>query len=173
MLAIIIVAVTAAADVKMTQGLTLLVVSIPYSFANLPTGEVFGLLVMMSIMLASLAAMIALVEPMVSILRREMDMPRHIAMAVVALTLWLSASFALANPVARLTIDSWLVPVMVPMVLGLTAVFAAWRVPRPILRGEKYRERFTVFYLWFIITRWVTPALCLALSIFAIMRVAL
>jgi hypothetical protein len=52
-------------------------------------------------------------------------------------------------------------------------VFAAWRVPRPILRGEKYRERFTVFYLWFIITRWVTPALCFALSIFAIMRVAL
>ena len=172
-LAIIIVAVTAAADVKMTQGLTLLVVSIPYSFANLPTGEVFGLLVMMSIMLASLAAMIALVEPMVSILRQEMDVPRHIAMAVVALTLWLSAAFTLANPVARLTIDSWLVPVMVPMVLGLTAVFAAWRVPRPILRGEKYRERFTVFYLWFIITRWVTPALCLALSIFAIMRVAL
>ena len=38
------------------------------------------------------------------------------------------------------------------MVLGLTAVFTAWRVPRPILRGEKYRERFTVFYLWFIIT---------------------
>ena len=97
-LAIIIVAVTAAADVKMTQGLTLLVVSIPYSFANLPTGEVFGLLVMMSIMLASLAAMIALVELMVSILRQEMNMPRHIAMAMVALTLWLSAAFASQIP---------------------------------------------------------------------------
>jgi NSS family neurotransmitter:Na+ symporter len=173
LLAIIVVAVTAAVDVEMTQGLALLVVSIPYAFANLPTGELFGLLVMMSIMLASLAALIALIEPMVSILRREMDVPRPIAMAVVAFALWLSASFALANPVARLTIDSWLVPVMVPMVLGLTAVFTAWRVPRPILRGEKYRERFTVFYLWFIITRWVTPVLCFALSIFAIMRVAL
>jgi len=173
LLAIIVVAVTAAVDVEMTQGLTLLVVSIPYAFANLPTGELFGLLVMMSIMLASLAALIALIEPMVSILRREMDVPRPIAMAVVAFALWLSASFALANPVARLTIDSWLVPVMVPMVLGLTAVFTAWQVPRPILRGEKYRERFTVFYLWFIITRWVTPILCFALSIFAIMRVAL
>ena len=173
LLAIIVVAVTAAVDVEMTQGLALLVVSIPYAFANLPTGELFGLLVMMSIMLASLAALIALIEPIVSILRREMDVPRPIAMAVVAFALWLSASFALANPVARLTIDSWLVPVMVPMVLGLTAVFTGWRVPRPILRGEKYRERFTVFYLWFIITRWVTPVLCFALSIFAIMRVAL
>lgn len=172
-LAIVVVAVTAAVDVEMTQGLALLVVSIPYAFANLPTGELFGLLVMMSIMLASLAALITLIEPMVSILRREMDVPRPIAMALVAIALWLSASFALANPTARLTIDSWLVPVMVPLVLGLTAVFAAWRVPRPILRGEKYRERFTVFYLWFIITRWVTPALCFALSIFAIMRVAL
>jgi NSS family neurotransmitter:Na+ symporter len=172
-LAIIVVAVTAAVDVEMTQGLTLLAVSIPYAFANLPTGELFGLLVMMSIMLASLAALIALIEPMVSILRREMDVPRPIAMALVAVALWLSASFALVNPTARLTIDSWLVPVMVPLVLGLTAVFAAWRVPRPILRGEKYRERFTMFYLWFIITRWVTPPLCFALSIFAIMRVAL
>jgi len=172
-LAIIVVAVTAAVDVEMTQGLALLVVSIPYAFANLPTGELFGLLVMMSILLASLAALIALIEPMVSILRREMDVPRPIAMAVVAFALWVSASFALANPVARLTIDSWLVPVMVPMVLGLTAVFTGWRVPRPILRGEKYRERFTVFYLWFIITRWVTPVLCFALSIFAIMRGAL
>ena len=173
LLAIIVVAVTAAVDVEMTQGLALLVVSIPYAFANLPAGELFGLLVMMSIMLATLAALIALIEPMVSILRREMDVPRPIAMAVVAFALWLSASFALANPVARLTIDSWLVPVMVPMVLGLTAVFTAWRVPRPILRGEKYRERFTVFYLWFIITRWVTPAICFALSIFAITRAAL
>ena len=173
LLAIIVVAVTAAVDVEMTQGLALLVVSIPYAFANLPTGELFGLLVMMSILLASLAALIALIEPMVSILRREMDVPRPIAMAVVAFALWVSASFALANPVARLTIDSWLVPVMVPMVLGLTAVFTGWRVPRPILRGEKYRERFTVFYLWFIITRWVTPVLCFALSIFAIMRGAL
>ena len=172
MLAIIVVAVTAAVDVEMTQGLALLVISIPYAFANLPTGELVGLLLMMSIMLASLAALIALIEPMVSILRREMDVPRPIAMAAVAFALWLSASFALANPVARLTIDSWLVPVMVPMVLGLTAVFTAWRVPRPILRGEKYRERFTVFYLWFIITRWVTPWLCFALSMFAIMRVA-
>jgi len=172
MLAIIVVAVTAAVDVEMTQGLALLVISIPYAFANLPTGELVGLLLMMSIMLASLAALIALIEPMVSILRREMDVPRPIAMAVVAFALWLSASFTLANPVARATIDSWLVPVMVPMVLGLTAVFTAWRVPRPILRGEKYRERFTVFYLWFIITRWVTPWLCFALSMFAIMRVA-
>ncbi len=173
LLAIIVVAVTAAVDVEMTQGLALLVVSIPYAFANLPTGELFGLLVMMSIMLASLAALIGLIEPMVSILRKEMDVPRPIAMAMVAFVLWLSASFALANPVARLTIDSWLVPVLVPIVLGLTAVFTAWRVPRPILRGEKYRERFTVFYLWFMITRWVAPALCFALSIFAIMRVVL
>ena len=172
LLAIIVVSVTAAVDVEMMQGLALMVVSIPYAFANLPTGELFGLLVMMSIMLASLAALIALIEPMVSILRREIDMPRPIAMALVAFALWLSSSFALSNPAARLTIDSWLVPVMVPLVLGLTAVFTAWRVPRPILRGEKYRERFTVFYLWFIITRWVTPALCFALGIFAIMRVA-
>ena len=37
--AIVIVAVTAAVDVEMTQGWALLVVSLPYAFVNLPTGS--------------------------------------------------------------------------------------------------------------------------------------
>lgn len=171
LLAIVVVAVTAAVDVEMTQGLALLVVSIPYAFANLPTGELFGSMVMVSILLSSLAALITLIEPMVSILRRELDIARPIAMASIAFALWMSASLAITNPLARHTMDSWLVPVMVPLVLGVTAFFTAWRVPRPILRGEKYRERFKVFYLWFWVIRWVTPLICLSLSLLAIVRV--
>jgi SNF family Na+-dependent transporter len=85
LLAIVIVAITAAVDVEMTQGLALFVVAIPYAFVNLPTGELYGVLVMGSILLSSLAALIALVEPMVSILRRELYVPRPIAMGLVAL----------------------------------------------------------------------------------------
>ena len=170
-LAIVVVAVTAAVDVEMTQGLGLLVVSIPYAFANLPTGELFGSMVMVSILLSSMAALITLIEPMVSILRRELNIPRPIAMGIVALALWMSASLAITNPLARHTMDSWLVPVMVPLVLGATAFFTAWRIPRPILRGEKYRERFKVFYLWFLVIRWLTPLVCLALSTLALVRV--
>lgn len=172
-LAIIIVAVTAAVDVEMVQGLALLVVSIPYATANLPTGELFGLVIMMSILLATVAALIALIEPMVSILRREFDVPRLLAMMIVALVLWVSGALMMSEPLARQTIDTWLVPVLVPFVLGVTALFAVWRVPRPILRGEKYREPFAVFYVWYVIARWLTPVFCFTLSVLALLRLVL
>ena len=169
--AIVIVAVTAAVDLEMTQGLTLLVVSLPYAFVNLPTGELYGMLIMGSILLSSLAALIALIEPMVAILRRELDMPRVIAMAAIALALYAAASLSITESSLRQTIDGWLVPILIPFVLGITALFTAWRVPRPILRGEKYREPFPLFYGWFLLMRWLAPALCFALGILTLLRV--
>lgn len=169
--AIVVVAVTAAVDLEMTQGLALLVVSLPYAFVNLPTGELYGMLIMGSILLSSLAALIALIEPMVAILRRELEMPRVIAMAVIALALYAAASLSITESSLRQTIDGWLVPILIPFVLGITALFTAWRVPRPILRGEKYREPFPLFYGWFLLLRWLAPTLCFALGILTLLRV--
>lgn len=169
--AIVVVAVTAAVDLEMTQGLALLVVSLPYAFVNLPTGELYGMLIMGSILLSSLAALIALIEPMVAILRRELEMPRVIAMAVIALALYAAASLSITESSLRQTIDGWLVPILIPFVLGITALFTAWRVPRPILRGEKYREPFPLFYGWFLFLRWLAPTLCFALGILTLLRV--
>ena len=169
--AIVIVAVTAAVDVEMTQGLALLVVSLPYAFVNLPTGELYGMLIMSSILLSSLAALIALIEPMVAILARELEIPRLLAMGAIAIGLYVTASLALTEAGLRQTIDGWLVPILIPFVLGITAFFTAWRVPRPILRGEKYREPFSLFYGWFLLLRWFAPALCFALGILTLMRV--
>jgi len=169
--AIVIVAVTAAVDVRMTQGLALLVVSLPYAFVNLPTGELYGMLIMASILLSSLAALIALIEPMVAILARELELPRLIAMGAIAAALYVAASLAITEANFRQTIDGWLVPILIPFVLGVTALFTAWRVPRPILRGEKYREPFSVFYAWFLLLRWVAPVLCFALGMLTLVRV--
>lgn len=168
--AIVIVAVTAAVDVEMTQGLALLVVSLPYAFVNLPTGELYGLLIMASILLSSLAALIALIEPMVAILRREMEIPRFIAMSIIALLLYGAASLAITEDGLRQTIDGWLVPILIPCVLGITALFTGWRIPRPILRAEKYREPFLLFYGWFLLLRWVAPILCFTLGILTLLR---
>jgi len=168
--AIVIVAVTAAVDVEMTQGLALLVVSLPYAFVNLPTGELYGLLIMASILLSSLAALIALIEPMVAILRREMEIPRFIAMSIIALLLYGAASLAITEDGLRQTIDGWLVPILIPSVLGITALFTGWRIPRPILRAEKYREPFLLFYGWFLLLRWVAPILCFTLGILTLLR---
>ena len=169
--AIVIVAVTAAVDVRMTQGLALLVVSLPYAFVNLPTGELYGMLIMASILLSSLAALIALIEPMVAILARELESPRLIAMGAIAAALYVAASLVITEASFRQTIDGWLVPILIPFVLGVTALFTAWRVPRPILRGEKYREPFPVFYAWFLLLRWVAPVLCFALGMLTLVRV--
>jgi len=169
--AIVIVAVTAAVDVRMTQGLALLVVSLPYAFVNLPTGELYGMLIMASILLSSLAALIALIEPMVAILARELELPRLIAMGAIAAALYVAASLAITEANFRQTIDGWLVPILIPFVLGVTALFTAWRVPRPLLRGEKYREPFPVFYAWFLLLRWVAPVLCFALGMLTLVRV--
>ena len=68
--------------------LGLLVVSLPYAFVNLPTGELYGMLIMASISLSSLAALIALIEPMVAILARELDIPRLLAMGAIAIGLY-------------------------------------------------------------------------------------
>ena len=167
----IVVAVTAAVDVEMTQGLALLVVSLPYAFVNLPTGELYGMLIMASILLSSLAALIALIEPMVAILARELEIPRLLAMGAIAIGLYVTASLALTEAGLRQTIDGWLVPILIPFVLGITAFFTAWRVPRPILRGEKYREPFSPFYGWFLLVRWFAPVLCFALGILTLVRV--
>ena len=164
-------AVTAAVDVEMTQGLALLVVSLPYAVVNLPTGELYGMLIMASILLSSLAALIALIEPMVAILARELEIPRLLAMGAIAIGLYVTASLALTEAGLRQTIDGWLVPILIPFVLGITAFFTAWRVPRPILRGEKYREPFSLFYGWFLLLRWFAPVLCFALGILTLMRV--
>ena len=105
--AIVIVAVTAAVDVEMTQGLALLVVSLPYAFVNLPTGELYGMLIVASILLSSLAALIALIEPMVAILARELRMPRLLAMGAIALALYVTAALTITETVLRQTIDGW------------------------------------------------------------------
>lgn len=169
--AIVIVAVTAAVDVEMTQGLALLVVSLPYAFVNLPIGELYGILIMSSILLSSLAALIALIEPMVAILSRELEIPRVLAVGAIAFFLFGSAALAITGNELRQTIDGWLVPILIPFVLGITGVFTAWRVPRPILRGEKYREPFPLFYGWFFLLRWLAPVLCLMLGILTLLRV--
>ena len=40
-------------------------------------------------------------------------------------------------------------------------VFTAWLLPRPILRGELYREPYWLFRLWWWLLRWCVPPICL------------
>jgi len=53
-------------------------------------------------------------------------------------------------------LGEWLLPVS----LLLTALFVGWQMPRPILRGELYREPQWLFRLWWWVIRWMTPPVC-------------
>jgi hypothetical protein len=45
-----------------------------------------------------------------------------------------------------------------PISLLALALFVGWRMPRPIVRGEFFREPRWLFLLWWELVRIVTPA---------------
>ena len=42
------------------------------------------------------------------------------------------------------------------------SLFVGWQLPRPILRGELYREPRWLFRLWWWLMRWMVPPVCVA-----------
>ena len=53
-------------------------------------------------------------------------------------------------------ISQWLLPIS----LLATAIFVGWLMPRPVLRGELYREPKWLFHCWWIALRWLVPMSC-------------
>ena len=49
---------------------------------------------------------------------------------------------------------------LLPLSLLATGLFVGWQLPRPILRGELYREPRWLFRLWWWVMRWVVPPVC-------------
>jgi len=162
---IAIVAILAAVDTKMTQGVALVAVAIPHAFVNLPAGEVYGSLLLVGLLLATGAAMIALFEPAVAIISRDLDVPRLVAVMIVAAAVWLMAALWLTQPSLASLVDGYLIPLFAPALIAVIAIFVGWLVPRPILRGEQFKERPWLFSLWMMTLRWLTPAACLMLLI--------
>ena len=150
------------ANVAPVQGLAAVFVGLPYAFANLPLGEVYGALFFGALAVLAWSATALLLEPTVMLFGNEWGLGR-VSGAILAATLAsVVASVTLfvgATPVIDLggLITRWALPVS----LLLTAVFAGWFLPRPILRGELYREPYWLFRLWWWLLRWCVPPVCL------------
>lgn len=146
------------------EGLAFLFIAVPYAFANLPLGEVYGAVFFGFAALASLAALLALMEPAVMLLHHEGGLHRNWAALAVGCAVGVGALL-----LHLLLVQAALLPgsldVAILLSLLLLTVFVAWRMPRPLARGELYREPRWLFDVWWLCLRFVAP-LALGFALF-------
>ncbi|MEK9806430.1 MAG: hypothetical protein VW983_00605, partial [Halieaceae bacterium] len=144
------------------QGLGFLFIGVPYAFANLPLGEVYGAIFFGVAALACFATIVALMEPIIMILRRELNLSRGLASlltgGLVYLVIWMLPLFESVTNLASRLIDSGVLVTM--LLLGL---FVGWRLPRPVVRGEMYREPPWLFIVWWYLLRFAVPPVLLVI----------
>ena len=158
--AMALVPLLGAVNTLPAEGLAFIFVAVPYAFANLPLGEVYGAVFFGFAALASLTAVLALVEPAVMFLHLELSLNRNgsalivgilVGVGALLLHFWGGISAALSGLLDRAIVLSLL----------LLAVFVAWRMPRPLARGELYREPRWLFDIWWLCLRILAPSVLL------------
>jgi len=150
-------------NVAPSEGLSTVFIGLAYAFANLPLGETYGALFYFSMACVAASATVVLTEPMVLMIGREWGAGRlggailaH-TMIVLILAICLFFDSVALSYLATVTVE-WLIPAS----LLATSVFVGWLMPRPVLRGELYREPLWLFWLWWRVMRWVAPPICAA-----------
>lgn len=160
--AVIVTALFFESNVAPVQGLAAIFVGLPYAFANLPLGETYGALFFGAMAVVTWSAAVVLLEPMVMLLGNEWQLGR-VSGAILSATLvvLLLAMILFFGDLPLLQVGSvsarWLLPGSVLII----ALFVGWLMPRPILRGELYREPMWLFRLWWYVLRWLVPSACI------------
>ena len=165
LLALTVVPLLYAVNVEPTEGAAMVFVLLPYAFGNLPLGEAYGALFFGATAAAGFAALVAVLEPAVMILRRELAWPRWLSAIVVVTLVWLLTIIVArdrAQPLIQL--DKGL-SLLLPLSFLLMALFVGWRMPRPLVRGELYRAPRWLFFAWWMLLRWLVPLFCMALLV--------
>jgi NSS family neurotransmitter:Na+ symporter len=159
-----------ANNLEPTMGPSLLFISIPYAYGNLPQGEVFGLLFFVMVLLAALGSVIALMEPITAYVMQRTGLFRLPSAALVTLVVWgLGVGSVLSFNIWRdagwfsdlnffEVLEHTTADLLLPLVSLLLAVFVGWRMRPEILRLELYRESSQFFALWRFLLRYIVPA---------------
>lgn len=156
-IAICVVPLLYAVNTAPAEGIALVFVAVPYAFANLPSGDAFGALFYGFLAFATFAAVVALMEPAVMILRRDWGLNRWLASGLVSLGLG-GLTLGLGAVGDQLRADvAQLINLAVPFSMLVITVFVGWRMARPIARGELYREPRYLFLFWWELLRLVAP----------------
>ena len=156
--AVIVSALLFESNVSPVEGLAGLFIGLPYAFANLPLGETYGALFFAATALLAWGAAVVLLEPTVLLLANEWQLGR-VSGAVLGATLvaLIIAAMLFGGMLPLLRVGTWSMQWLLPCSVFLTACFVGWLMPRPILRGELYREPIWLFRLWWFVLRWLAP----------------
>ena len=149
------------ANIALAPGLAAVFIGLPYAFVNLPLGEVYGALFFGALGIISWSAAALLLEPAVMLLANVRGLGR-VSGAVLAATLAsvVAAVTLFADETAFIAVGGFIARWAMPASVLLTAVFTGWLLPRPVLRGELYREPYWLFRLWWWLLRWCVPPIC-------------
>ena len=145
-----------ATNVLPAEGLPFLFIAVPYAFANLPLGEVYGAVFFGFAALAVFAALLALLEPSVMLLHQEGGVNRNLAALMVGAGLGLGV-FWQAYTGENIVYLPLMLDVAIVVVLLFLSLFVAWRMPRPFARAELYREPRWLFNVWWLCLRYIVP----------------
>jgi NSS family neurotransmitter:Na+ symporter len=156
--AVIVSALLFESNVSPVEGLAGLFVGLPYAFANLPLGETYGALFFAATALLAWGAAAVLLEPTVLLFANEWQLGR-VSGAVLGATLvvLIVAALLFGGTLPVLRVGTWSVQWLLPCSVFVTAWFVGWLMPRPVLRGELYREPVWFFRLWCFVLRWLAP----------------
>jgi NSS family neurotransmitter:Na+ symporter len=156
--AVIVSALLFESNVSPVEGLAGLFVGLPYAFANLPLGETYGALFFAATALLAWGAAAVLLEPTVLLFANEWQLGR-VSGAVLGATLvvLIVAALLFGGTLPLLRVGTWSVQWLLPCSVFVTAWFVGWLMPRPVLRGELYREPVWFFRLWCFVLRWLAP----------------
>ena len=159
--AVIVSAVMFETNVAPAEGLAALFTGLPYAFANLPLGETYGALFFGAMALIAWAAAAVLLEPMVMLLANEWGLGRSSG-AILSATLvaMVIAVSLFMGELPLLQLGSLMTQWLLPISMLATAVFVGWLMPRPVLRGELFREPKWLFHCWWVALRWLVPMGC-------------
>ena len=158
MTAVIVSALLFESNVSPVEGLAGLFIGLPYAFANLPLGETYGALFFAATALLAWSAAAVLLEPAVLLLANEWQLGR-VSGAVLGATLvvLIVAALLFGGTLPLLRVGTWSMQWLLPCSVFVTAWFVGWLMPRPVLRGELYREPIWFFRLWCFVLRWLAP----------------
>jgi len=164
--AVIVCAMLFEVNVAPVEGLAALFVATPYAFANLPLGEAYGALFFMAMAVTAWSTAVILMEPSVQLIGQDLGLGRMSGAVLAGTAIALIIALMLfTTETALVSVVSFLVEGMLPLSFLATSLFIGWWMPRPVLRGELYREPLWLFRLWWFAIRWLVPPISAAWSL--------
>lgn len=157
-------------------GPSVLFVALPYTFANLAFGDVFGVMMYMLLAMLALTTVVALLEPVIAYLVERWRLTRWAAALCAGSVVLVLGDLSISSlaPDSQLRwagrslmeyIDILSAHVLLPLVAFCFVMFAAWRVPRQVYGVRDRWIDNSFFWLWRALLRYIAPPALLAVLV--------